>query len=131
MIRESRSLSEKAKAYKGLFEVFGLFERSRQKFQAGVRTQKELISPAEWAHYSKQYGKHFLISVYHNRTLCVITTPKAQYGFVTEEMFSAESFLETPTRPYLVAHGPDGTVETAGFNPPPPEPTVEDGQHRH
>jgi hypothetical protein len=131
MIKSSRGLSEKAKAYRQLFEVFGLFERSQQKFQAGVRTQKEFISPAEWALYSKLYGRQFLISIYNNRTLCVITTPTAQHGFLTEEMPHSESFLKTPTRPYLIAYAPDGTVETVGFDPPRAEPTAEDGQHRH
>lgn len=135
MFTARRILSDKAQAHTELFELLGVFERSRQKFQSGVRTRKEFVRPGEWAQFTNLYGGQFLVSLYGGGTLCVVTTPRSQYGFLTEEMPNAESLLRDREQngavPYLVSHAPDGTVKTAGFNSPTVEPTAADGQHRH
>src|SRR5262245_39835690 len=87
-------LSDKAKAHEAMFTTMGLLHRSEEKFQQGLRTKKQYCDYQNWCAYRKLYGADFLVSTYVGGTYAVVTTPTAQYGYLTEEMANAAALIK-------------------------------------
>jgi hypothetical protein len=86
-------LSDKAKEHEVIFAA-GLLSRSEEKFQQGLRSRKKHMNYRDWCKFRRAFGDDFLVSTYSGGTYCVVTTPNAQYGYLTEEMETADSLLQ-------------------------------------
>jgi hypothetical protein len=61
-------------------------DRSKQKFQAGLRTRKKDCKVWPLTHAGKELSGEFLVSTYFGGTIGVITTPTSQWVGMIEEM---------------------------------------------
>jgi hypothetical protein len=87
-------LSNKAKEHEVMFTA-GLLDRSEEKYQQGFRTKKQYVPYKDWCAYRRLYGVDFLVSTYVGGMYVVVTTPTAQYGYLTEEMANADALLHS------------------------------------
>jgi hypothetical protein len=85
-------LSNKAKEHEAMFAA-GLLDRSEEKYQQGSRTKKQHVPYKDWCQYRRRYGADFLVSTHVGGTYCVVTTPTAQYGYLTEELANADEAI--------------------------------------
>jgi len=107
------TLTDKARQEHDLFnDVF--LPRSRQKWDQGLRTEKQFTPPKEWEWYVRQYGPDFLISLYCTYRYCVITTPGEQFGMLTEELpdWIQAAVKQEPRSPFPVE-----ALAEQGFKP--------------
>jgi len=94
-MRKTVYLSEKAKEHEAMFTTMGLLHRSEEKYQQGLRTKKQYCDYKDWCAYRRLYGVDFLVSTYVGGTYCIVTTPTAQYGYLTEELSNADALLHS------------------------------------
>jgi hypothetical protein len=88
-------LSDKAKEHEAMFTTMGLLNRNEEKYQQGLRTKKRNVPYKDWCEYRRKYGADFLVSTYVGGTYCIVTTPTAQYGYLTEEMANTDVLLHS------------------------------------
>src|SRR5262249_43380290 len=76
----------------------GLFHRSEQKFNEGVRTTKRDLPYRNWCELCRSFGESFLVSSYCGGIYCVVTTPTQQYGLLTEELQEGQTLVNLHAR---------------------------------